>query len=129
MRRVVTAFTFLIAFGFLGAAQAQTGPPGKICEDTNNLQSLGFPIPISHDTCVAIINANDHNNGAGKVATCKVLQDAGGLEAEGFKNFGDCVSSIQDFGASSLSFAVFGILVAGWAGIRYMRRPGRVISW
>jgi hypothetical protein len=113
----VLALLFVVSFG--KTAQAQTVAPGEFC---NSIGDGG----LTHDTCVAIVLSEQNPNVNGNVAACKVLRDSGELQLAGFKNLGDCISSMpEDFGPDSLSAGVFGFLLAGWAAFQLLRMRRR----
>lgn len=117
------AAVLLLMFGFGRTAHAQypTGAPGDVCKATNNLEAY-MSTPIDHETCVLLVNTAEHKNGAEASATCKFVQAQGGLQD---MSVGECVRALQsahDFGATSRSLEVFGVLLFGWLGVRVMQR-------
>ena len=119
---LLAALVLMIACGRTANAQAYpTGSPGAVCNATNNLEGY-FAVPIDHDTCTLLINTAEHQNGAQAVATCKLMQNEGAL---GDMTIGECVrgfKSAHDFGATSVSLEVFGVMLLGWVGWKVLRR-------
>ena len=62
--------------------------PSQFC-DANGNEGL------SHDTCVVCVaqGALDEPPVATPTCSCKILEDEGELEAAGFTNLGECISS------------------------------------
>ena len=117
----IAAILFLMfGFGRVAHAQYPTGAPGEVCKATNNLEAY-MSTPIDHDTCVLLVNTAEHKNGAEAVSTCKFVQSQGGLQD---MSVGECVKALKsasDFGATSKSLEVFGVLLVGWLGMKVTR--------
>ena len=86
--RIGLIFTGVLIFASL-CVTAMAGPdksPSQICKANDDFG-------LSHDTCVVCIASGALQGIETPVCSCKILEDEGGLEAAGFENLGQCVSS------------------------------------
>ena len=70
----------LVAFGSSGQS------PSQICDANNNYG-------VSHSTCVLCVAQGALTGPFTPTCACKIIEDAGLLEANGFDNLGQCISS------------------------------------
>jgi hypothetical protein len=122
----VVAFVLVFCFGRTAQAQFPSGPPGQVCQQTNNLEGY-FSTPIDTGTCVLLVESAQTGNPSQAVASCKALQAEGYI---GDMTIGDCVRAMQsahDFGATRTSVETFALLVLGWAGVQMLRRRRNVL--
>jgi len=142
-----------LTIGFSQTAAAQPPPglnPSQFCMDVAEPFFQQANMPLSHPTCVTLVN----NANGGDVAACKWALDVGVIATN---EYGQCVSTGipnleirifqaliarginandlfvaffvfttfgADFGPTGLSVAVFASLLAGWLIMRYYRRKG-----
>ena len=122
----IIGLTACAVVGFAPSAQAAAeNSPGQICKEFKpqieaELSAIvGQPVTISTGTCVNLITAAIHENGAQKVASCKFLLEAGIIPES---SLGACMSEIKDAGPTNWSVAVFAVLLGAWGLFRFGRR-------
>jgi len=63
-----------------------SGPPGQICEDTNNLATIFPGLTLTHDASVLIVNDFQKFNVL-PASECKFIEDNGGASRKWIREF------------------------------------------